>query len=61
MTNETFSLLIATGWSVARDYAWIYCQRCWLISENIGIIFFEKIDMWLCSGAFCNLVLFLYM
>ena len=48
ITNETFSLLIAISWSVARDYAWIYCQRCWLILENIAVMFYEKIDMSLC-------------
>jgi len=32
----------------------IYCERCWLILEDIEIIFLKKNDMWLCSGAFCK-------
>jgi len=31
----------------------IYCQRCWLILENIETIF-EKFEMRLCSGVFCS-------
>jgi len=34
----------------------IYCERSWIILENIEIIFFEKnsIEMCLGSGAFCK-------
>jgi len=32
----------------------IYCERCWLIIEDIEIILLEKIDMLLCSGALCK-------
>jgi len=32
----------------------ICCERCWLVLEDIEIIFLNKIDMCLCSGAFCK-------
>jgi len=32
----------------------IYCERCWLIIEDIEINFLKKPGMWLCSGAFCT-------
>jgi len=31
----------------------IYCERFWLILEDVEIIVFENNDM-LCSGAFCK-------